>query len=204
MSGRGLDLDNYVGLAWSLRMQFPWKRARIQMEEDDYDNGDGSYGEEEDDEKAGFLSLLNKGILLKWVLIESVTCQKKFFAISFPSYQQNLHDEEYADYWAGNGNAFTDYEIIVDAPKLEVLRYKSYVANGCSFKNCLSVVRAVIDISDNGKRGDVSTIGLKPLTGTYNAKFLSIIWSFYEGKDNAKLNTRDLVKIHMGATAVHS
>lgn len=41
-------------------MQFPWKRARIQMEEDDYDDGDGSYGEEEDDEKAGFLSLLNK------------------------------------------------------------------------------------------------------------------------------------------------
>ncbi|MBA0742625.1 hypothetical protein Gogos_015664, partial [Gossypium gossypioides] len=161
-------------------MQSPWKRARIEMEEDDYDDGDGSYGEEEDDEKAGFLSLLNKGILLKWVLIESVTCQKKFFAISFPSYQQNLQrhsfhlnawinnaikrklrvlslsmdkvkdytlalapfakcyddgydssDEEYAIYWAGNGNAFTDYEIVVDAPKLEVLRYKGYVASGC-------------------------------------------------------------------------
>ncbi|KAA3472434.1 F-box/LRR-repeat protein [Gossypium australe] len=174
-------------------MQFPWKRARIQMEEDDYDDGDGdgSYGEEEDDEKAG---------LLKWVLIESVTCQKKFFAISFPSYQQNL--------------------------------------------------QAVIDISDNGKRGDVSNIGLKPLTGTYNAKFLSLSGRSMKvfcgvntsglhvfsnltqlkfgcneycgqllpkllekspnlevlilGKDNAKLNTRDLVKIHMEATAVHS
>ncbi|KAA3472433.1 F-box/LRR-repeat protein [Gossypium australe] len=159
-------------------------------------------------------------------------------------------DEEYTDCWAGNGNAFTDYEIIVDAPKLEVLRYKGYVASGCSFKNCLSVVRAVIDISDNGKRGDVSNIGLKPLTGTYNAKFLSLSGRSMKvfcgvntsglhvfsnltqlkfgcneycgqllpkllekspnlevlilGKDNAKLNTRDLVKIHMEATAVHS
>ncbi|KAK5786761.1 hypothetical protein PVK06_041405 [Gossypium arboreum] len=168
----------------------------------------------------------------------------------FLSFSALENDEECADYWAGNGNAFTDYEIIVDAPKLEVLRYKGYVASGCSFKNCLSVVRAVIDISDNGKRGDVSTIGLKPLTGTYNAKFLSLsgrsmkvfcsvntsglhVFSnltqlklecneycgqllpellekspnlevLIHGKDNAQLNARDLVKIHMGATAVHS
>ncbi|KAK8712326.1 hypothetical protein V6N13_147566 [Hibiscus sabdariffa] len=33
-------------------------------------------------------------------------------------------DEEYADYWAGNGNAITDNEIVVDVPKLEVLKYK--------------------------------------------------------------------------------
>ncbi|MBA0591236.1 hypothetical protein Gorai_019917 [Gossypium raimondii] len=104
--------------------------------------------------------------------------------------------------------------------------------------------------------GDVSTIGLKPLTGTYNAKFLSLSGRSMKvrlsvllccgvntsglhvfsnltqlklgcneycgqllpkllekspnlevlilGKDNAKLNTRDLVKIHMGATAVRS
>lgn len=83
-------------------------------------------------------------------------------------------DEEYADYWVGNGNAFTDYEIVVDAPKLEVLKYKDYVASVCSFKNYHSLVRAVIDISDNGKRQDVSTIGLKPLTNTSNAKFLSL------------------------------
>ncbi|KAB2006168.1 hypothetical protein ES319_D11G324400v1 [Gossypium barbadense] len=43
--------------------------------------------------------------------------------------------------------------IVVDAPKLEVLRYKGYVASGCSFENCISVARAVIDISDNGNRG---------------------------------------------------
>ncbi|MBA0687534.1 hypothetical protein Goari_015063, partial [Gossypium aridum] len=129
--------------------------------------------------------------------------------------------EEYAIYWAGNGNAFTDYEIVVDAPKLE---------------------------------GDVSTIGLKPLTGTYNAKFLSLSGRSMKvrlfccgvntsglhvfsnltqlklgcneycgqllpkllekspnlevlilGKDHTKLKTaRDLVKIHMGATAVRS
>lgn len=43
--------ENFVG---SLRMYFPWKRARIEMEENDYDDGDGSYGEEDDDERLGF------------------------------------------------------------------------------------------------------------------------------------------------------
>ncbi|MBA0859054.1 hypothetical protein Goshw_002845 [Gossypium schwendimanii] len=197
-------------------MQSPWKRARIQMEEDDYDDGDGSYGEE-DDEKAGFLSLLNKGMrhsfhLNAWISnaikrklrVLSLSMDKvKDYTLALAPFQcyDDGYDssyEEYAIYWAGNGNAFTDYEIVVDAPKLE---------------------------------GDVSTIGLKPLTGTYNAKFLSLSGRSMKlgcneycgqllpkllekspnlevlilGKDNAKLNTaRDLVKIHMGATAVRS
>ncbi|PPR97259.1 hypothetical protein GOBAR_AA23413 [Gossypium barbadense] len=270
------------------------------MEEDGYDDGDGSYGEEEDDEKAGrrhsfhLNAWINNAIKHKLQVLSLSMDKVKDYTIalapfaseilvvlklgrnfeldiSFPSLKvfhlnsiefsrcsstKNLFlsfpalensDEECADYWAGNGNAFTDYEIIIDAPKLEVLRYKGYVASGCSFKNCLSVVRAVIDISDNGKRGDVSTIGLKPLTGTYNAKFLSLSGRSMKvfcsvntsglhvfsnltqlklecneycgqllpellekspnlevlilGKDNAKLNARDLVKIHMGATA---
>ncbi|MBA0654569.1 hypothetical protein Goklo_021547 [Gossypium klotzschianum] len=196
------------------------------MEEDDYDDGDGSYGEEEDDEKAGFLSLLNKGMLVRtsilsknwrylWgsvsaldfddtllfnpnkggfhgiggvnfinfvdrVLIRNSESPTHMFGLccvfnlnsiefSRSSSTKNLFlsfaaleeliaycknnddgydssDEEYAIYWAGNGNAFTDYEIVVDAPKLEVLRYKGYVASGCSFENCISVARAVIDM----------------------------------------------------------
>ncbi|XP_040960781.1 uncharacterized protein [Gossypium hirsutum] len=81
--------------------------------------------------------------------------------------------------------------------------------------------------------GDVSTIGLKPLTGCgVNTSGLHVFSNLTQlklgcneycgqllpkllekspnlevlilGKDNAKLNTRDLVKIHMGATAVRS
>ncbi|MBA0833192.1 hypothetical protein Goarm_017522 [Gossypium armourianum] len=174
-------------------MQSPWKRARIQMEEDDYDDGDGSYGEEEDDEKAGFLSLLNKGMLggvnfinfVDRVLIRNSESPTHMFGLCCGR-RHSFH----LNAWINNAINFEFSScpcsfaseilvIVVDAPKLEVLRYKGYVASGCSFENCISVVRAVIDISDNGKRGMFC-------------------------QDNAKMNTRDLVKIHMGATAVRS
>ncbi|PPD67051.1 hypothetical protein GOBAR_DD36069 [Gossypium barbadense] len=167
-------------------MQFPWKRARIQMEEDDYDDGDGSYGEEEDDEKAGFLSLLNKGgfhgiggvnfiNFVDRVLIRNSESPTHMFGLCC-SRRHSFH----LNAWINNAikrklrvlslsldkiayrknvmmmvmiAVMKNYEIVVDAPKLEVLRYKGYVASGCSFENCISVARAVIDISDNGNRG---------------------------------------------------
>ncbi|KAB2059440.1 hypothetical protein ES319_A11G303000v1 [Gossypium barbadense] len=99
------------------------------MEEDGYDDGDGSYGEEEDDEKAGFLILLNKGCSV------NTSGLHVFSNLT----QLKLECNEYC------GQLLP--ELLEKSPNLEVLIL---------------------------------------------------------GKDNAKLNARDLVKIHMGATAVHS
>ncbi|MBA0716563.1 hypothetical protein Golax_015383 [Gossypium laxum] len=194
-------------------MQSPWKRARIQMEEDDYDDGDGSYGEE-DDEKAGFLSLLNKGMrrsfhLNAWISnaikrklrVLSLSMDKvKDYTLAlapFPNCYDDGYDssyEEYAIYWAGNGNAFTDYEIVVDAPKLEVLRYK-----GCGVNTSGLHVFSNLTQLKLGCNEYCGQLLPKLLEKSPNLEVLIL------GKDNAKLNTsRDLVKIHMGATAVHS
>ncbi|KAK8478283.1 hypothetical protein V6N13_087944 [Hibiscus sabdariffa] len=82
---------------------------------------------------------------MKVINLDSVEFPGVFFNLfSICPALEELIILEYADYWAGNGNAFSDYEIVVDVPKHEVLKYKDYVASGFSFKNCHSLVRAAI------------------------------------------------------------
>ncbi|XVE80156.1 hypothetical protein DITRI_Ditri14bG0116900 [Diplodiscus trichospermus] len=113
-------------------------------------------------------------------------CIDRLLSIDCLSYERydcyyEEEDEEYADNWAGNGNRCFEYRIVVDAPKLEDLKFKDYVAYGYSFKNVHSLVRAKIVLalrnpnrSYNRKKPNVTRSGLKILSGISNAKFLSL------------------------------
>ncbi|XP_055960606.1 putative F-box/LRR-repeat protein At3g42770 [Mercurialis annua] len=82
----------------------------------------------------------------------------KYLSMDFFSYE---HYDDYessdsdADYYAGNGNEEWQRKIVVDAPKLEVFKYKDHVEEGYSFGNLHDLDRVKIDVKlSKGNRED--------------------------------------------------